>query len=213
MVYPPNWRQENDPVKIEELIRAHPFAHFFTNVKNFQRVTRLPFAVDAKEGEIRRLRAHMNMQNPQCADLDRSDALIAFSGPDSYVSPNWRTVSDRGATWDYTAVHVWGHVRTRNDRAFFDQLINDLAAAQERQFQGVSDKPDWSMTDLAEDYIESRRAQICAFEVEVSRVEGVAKLHQNFPQEDARSVADHLAKTGREKSKAISQLITQRLVE
>lgn len=211
MVYPPKWRQEHDPAKVEGLIRAFPFAHFFTSTEGAQCVTRLPFAVDVEEGEVRRLRAHMNAQNPQSSLLDNSDALIAFSGPDTYVSPNWRTVQDRGATWDYTAVHVWGAVRVRDDREFFDRLITDLAAASEVRFEGVSEKPNWSLKDVTEEYIESRRPNICAFEVEVSRIEAIAKLHQNFPEADARSVARHLSKSDNEKSRDVGALIAEGL--
>lgn len=153
----------------------------------------------------------MSAQNPQSQSLDGSEALIAFSGPDSYVSPNWRTASDRGATWDYTAVHIWGRVRVRDDRAFFDRLITDLAAASEARFEGVSEKPNWSLKNLTEDYIERLRPNICAFEVEVSRVEAIAKLHQNFPEEDARGVAEHLAKSKNAESRAVGALIEQRL--
>ena len=211
MVYPPRPHRERDPAKIEGLIRAFPFAHFFTGKKAGLCVTRIPFALDVEAGEVRRLRAHMNAANPQCRSLDAAEALVAFSGPDSYVSPNWRTAADRGATWDYTAVHVWGRVRVRTDRAFFERLIGDLAAAAEARFRAVSQKPDWSMKNVTDEYVERLRPQLCAFEVEVSRVEAISKLHQDFPEADARGVADHLARSADEKSRAVGALIAQRI--
>ncbi|MEO1242711.1 MAG: FMN-binding negative transcriptional regulator [Pseudomonadota bacterium] len=211
MAYPPRPHQEHDPAKIEGLIRAFPFAHFFTSETGAQQVTRIPFALDVDAGGVCRLRAHMNAHNPQCRSLNGAEALIAFSGPDSYVSPNWRTASDRGATWDYTAVHVWGRVRVRDDREFFERLIDDLAAVAEARFQGVSDKPDWSMKNVTDEYVERLRPKLCAFEIEILRIEAISKLHQNFPEADARCVAEHLARSAHENSRTIGALIAQRL--
>lgn len=170
---------------------------------------RLPFAVDVEAGEVRRLRAHMNAANPQRRSLDGAEALVAFSGPDTYVSPNWRTAANRGATWDYTAVHARGRVRVREEREFFERLIGDRAA--EARFHGLSDKPDWSIKNVTDDYVERLRPQLCAFEVEVSRIESISKLHQDFPAADARGVADHLARSAHEKSRAVGALIAERL--
>jgi transcriptional regulator len=191
-------------------VRSRPFAHFFT-AHNGLRVTRIPFAADFESGRLRRLRAHLSGANPQTERLDGADALVAFSGPDSYVSPNWRTASDRGATWDYTAAHVRGRVWVRSDREFFDQLISDLAAAAEARVADLSEKPAWSMKNVTEEYVERLRPRLCAFEIEVSGIDAITKLHQNFPEADARSVAAHLAKSRDEDGRAIAGLIDRRL--
>ena len=207
--YPPPLQREDDPAKIAALIRTRPFAHFFT-AHGGLRVTRIPFAADFEDGRLRRLRAHVHGRNQQVDGLDGASALVAFSGPDSYVSPNWRTAADRGATWDYTAVHVWGRVTVRADRAFFDALIGDLAAAAEARHAGLSDKPQWSMANVTEDYVERLRPRLCAFEIDVRRVEAIAKLHQNFPDADARSVAEHLARSDDEGGRAVAALMAER---
>jgi transcriptional regulator len=209
-VYPPPLHREQDPSKVEALIRTRPFAHFITAHQGL-RVTRIPFAADFEANELRRLRAHLHGQNQQVESLDGAAVLVAFSGPDAYVSPNWRTAADRGATWDYTAVHVWGRARVRTDRVFFDQLIGDLASAAEARHAGLSDKPQWSMKNVTEDYVERLRPRLCAFEIEVSQVEAISKLHQNFPDADARSVAAHLARSSEEGGQAIAALIAERL--
>lgn len=210
MNYPPRPHVETDSAKIEALVRSRPFAHFFTAGSGMC-VTRIPFAIDADEDGVRGLRAHLQASNPQCAALDGANVLVAFSGPDSYISPNWRTASDRGATWDYTAVHVWGRARVRTDRCFFDGLINDLAAAAEAKVCDLSDKPKWSMKNVTEEYVERLRPQLCAFEIAVTKVVGIAKLHRNFPDEDARSVAAHLASSPQEDGRAVGALIEQRV--
>lgn len=209
--YPPSLHREHDPAKIASLISTRPFAHFIT-AHGGLRVTRIPFAADFESGHLKRLRAHQHGRNQQAEGLDGAEALVAFSGPDAYVSPNWRTASDRGATWDYTAAHVWGRVTVRTDRDFFDRLIGDLAAAAEARIAGLSDKPQWSMKNVTDEYVERLRPRLCAFEITVSRIEGIAKLHQNFPDEDARGVAAHLSRSAEEGSRAIAALMEERLL-
>ena len=208
--YPPPLHREDDPARIAVLVRTRPFAHFFT-AHGGLRVTRIPFAADFEDGRLRRLRGHLHGRNHQVEGLGGAAALVAFSGPDSYVSPNWRTASDRGATWDYTAVHVSGRVTVRTDRAFFDALIGDLAAPAEARHEALSDKPQWSMANVTEEYVERLRPRLCAFEVEVLQIEAISKLHQNFPDADARSVAAHLARSPGEGGRAIAALIGERV--
>ncbi|MEL6370126.1 MAG: FMN-binding negative transcriptional regulator [Pseudomonadota bacterium] len=207
MAYPPLPHTEKSNAKIQELVREFPFGHMFSTGPDGHHVTRLPFAMDTDGDEIVALRAHFNAQNPQRDHLDGADVLIAFSGPDSYVSPNWRVDKGRGATWDYKAVKVWGTARIRNERAFFEQLINDLAANSERKFEGLTEYPNWSIKDAPIDYVDRLFPKLTSFEVTVSRVEAISKLHQDFPAEDRQSVADHLKKSPYANSHDIGELI------
>ena len=207
MAYPPLPHTERNADKIEALIREHPFAHIFTTGTNGHNVTRLPFMMDSEDGKIVSLRAHMNAQNPQVTNLDGCDALVAFSGPHSYVSPNWRVDKYRGGTWDYTSVHVWGTVSVRTDQAFFEKLINDLSSAVEPKFETVLDAPVWSTKDAAEGYIERLFPLLTAFEIQVTRVQGISKLHQDFASEDALSAADYLARSEHPDSRRVAAQI------
>lgn len=211
MAYPPPPHADRDPASIEALMRAHPFAHLFTSVGDEPLATRLPFAIDASDGEIVRLRAHMNANNPQAATLEGARALVAFSGPDHYVSPNWRMDRGRGATWDYAAAHVWGRISVRPERAFFRDLINDLAAAAEPRYRGVSDRPDWSHDDAPEGYLDRLFPMLVSFEIAVERVQGIAKFHQDFPAEDRVSVAEHLDRAGSAEAARVADNIRRRL--
>ena len=189
------------------LVRAYPFANIFTTGDSGHRVTRLPFMADLVEGKIIKLRAHMNAQNPQADQLDGNEALITFSGPHSYVSPNWRVDKGRGGTWDYTAVHVWGKVALRPEKSFFEDLVNDLAQMIEPRFEGVSDAPVWTTSASPDGYIDRLFPMLTAFEIDVTDVQGIAKLHQDFPKEDALSVADHLARSANPDSQIIAKQI------
>lgn len=218
MTYPPEKHQERDLEIITGVMRAHPFAHFFTSVDGGEgpgpRVTRLPFALDVDAGGAPAvLRAHLNRRNPQMDGLDGADALVAFSGPHSFVSPNWRTNRKRAGTWDYQAVHVWGRVRVREERAFFAALIDDLAAPAEAAHRGVSDAPPWAMADADPDYVDRLFPHLAPFEVVVTKVEAISKLHQDFPEADALSVADHLDRSPDADARATGALVRKRAHE
>jgi len=47
--------------------------------------------------------------------------------------------------------------------------------------------------------------------VRVASVHMTSKLHQSFPEADRRSVADHLARSAREESRAIAEKIRRTL--
>ena len=185
---------------------------FFTSANDVHLVTRLPFAIDVEAGVVKALRAHMNANNPQASQIDGASVLISFSGPDSYVSPNWRTSSDRGATWDYTAVNVWGRCRVKRERPFFEKLITDLARANESKVADIVDKPQWSLDSVTADYVDRLFPALVSFEVQIDEIKGISKLHQDFPEADAIGVSDNLDKVGTEDATAIAIAIRNRRI-
>jgi transcriptional regulator len=205
MTYPPPWRDNADPAEARALMRDYPFAQMFTAQAGL-RSTRIPVIADEAGGSLR-LRAHLNGQNPQVNGLDGAPVLIVFSGPSSYVSPHWRVKPTRAGTYDYEEVRVHGVARLGGDIEFFRSLIDDLSALIEPQYADIGDYPVWR-TDMApEGYVERLFPQIAAFTVEAEKVEMIAKLHQHFPEEDRRSIADHLARSRREDARAIAERI------
>lgn len=210
MTYPPKPHVEHDGARIAALISAYPFAHIFSGTGPDQRVTRLPFVHDTIGEGFGRLRAHMDANNPQAAHLDGGDVLVAFSGPHAYVSPNWRSDRTRGATWDYTAVHVWGRTRLRQERSFFAELIRDLAAPREVEHENLTEHPHWTFEDAPEAYVDRLFPHLKAFEVEITHVEAISKLHQDFAPRDALMVADHLANSTDEDGRRIAALIREK---
>lgn len=209
MGYPPKPHHLTDRDDITCIVRTNPFAHLFTGDQHAQHVTRLPFAYDGEKGEHGRLRSHLNRANPQASGMDGLSCLVAFSGPDAYVSPNWRTSKAQAATWDYTAVHMWGRVRVRPERAFFAQLINDLAAPEEAAHVSLTDEEPWHFDVAPEDYVTRLFPHLVAFEIEVERIEAIAKLHQDFPVADQECVARHLAKIESDDHRSLAALMRE----
>lgn len=210
MTYPPDWRCVTDQEAALELMRQHPFAHFVTSHSGLSS-TRIPFVTDVDNGDIVRLRAHLNGQNPQVPGLDGCEALITFAGRATYVSPNWRTDRTRAGTYDYEEVQVRGVVKRVSDIGYFRRLIDDLAALIEPQYADIGDYPLWQTTMSPPGYIERLFPAITAFEVDIQSVKMVSKLHQTFSKADRRSVADHLARSDGEDARMIAEKIRKQI--
>ncbi len=206
MDYPPPWRHVTAPGAAAPIMAAHPFAHLLTAQQGLC-ATRLPFIAECEGDQPLRLRAHLNRQNPQAAALDGAQALVVFSGPSTYVSPHWRIANTRAGTYDYEEVQVRGAVRIVDDIDFFRHLIDDLSRLIEPQYAEVGDYPIWQTSMAPAGYIERLYPHIVAFVIEVEAVRTVAKLHQQFPEEDRRSIADHLSRSHRDDARAIAAKI------
>ncbi len=206
MTYPPAARAVNDPALAAPLLAAHPFGHLLTDHGGLA-VTRVPFIADLHNGRPIRLRAHLNAANPQARGLDGAAALAAFSGPAAYVSPNWRADRGRAGTWDYEAAHLRGTARVVADIVFFRRLIDDLSALVEPGHRDIGEYPVWSTADAPPGYIERLFPFVTPFVIEVESVEVIAKLHQGYSDADRRSVADHLARSGRQEVRAVAARI------
>ena len=59
------------------------------------------------------IEAHLVRSNPIWRALSEGplSAVMAVSGGDSYVSPDWYDMPDRVPTWNYVAVHLRGTLR------------------------------------------------------------------------------------------------------
>ena len=206
MSYPPDWRQSHDDDAIIGLMREYPFAHLITGDGGLL-ATRIPFLVDVDNGRPARLRAHLNAENPQAKVLEGADVLIVFSGPSTYVSPNWRTDLQRAATFDYQEVRVRGRAIIEPGMEFFVELVDGLARQIEPQYADIGDYPVWQSAMSPEGYIERLFPHIMSFSIEISGVEMISKLHQAFTQADRASIADHLTRSDRTDSRKIGELI------
>ena len=206
MTYPPSEYRVTDPCAAIALMREHPFAHVITAQRTLC-VTRLPVLADVEDGRAVRLRGHFDARNPQAAELDGVPMLVAFSGAAAYVSPNWRADKTKGGTYDYEEVQVHGRARAVRDVAFFTQVIDDLSTLLEPQHAEIGDYPTWQSSMAARGHLERQVALVTPFRVEIDRIDAIAKLHQNFPDADRLSVAEHLSRSRRDEVRAVAAKI------
>ena len=85
--------------------RARGFGMLTLNGPEGPLAAHVPFLIDA-EGTA--LDLHLARSNPIARAPLPASALMAVSGPDAYISPDWYGVADQVPTWNYVAVHLRG---------------------------------------------------------------------------------------------------------
>lgn len=150
----------------------------------------VPFAL-SDDGQSADL--HLLRSNPVTRALSQPvRAVLAVSGPDSYVSPDWYGVADQVPTWNYVAVHLRGTL-TRLHSDHLRASIDTLAAQFEAR---LAPKPVWTNDKMPPEALEKMMRMIVPFRFEVETVDGTWKLGQNKPDAARLSAAKHLQAYG-----------------
>lgn len=199
-MYIPGPFSETDEAVIWALINRYPFGVLVTHGRDGVRATHMPFLVDRQGG---RLAGHMAKGNPQPSDTG-DEAMIVFSGPNAYVSPNWYpTKAQHGRavpTWNYEAVHVHGRLVWHEDEAWKREHLTALSARFERD-----EAQPWTLDEAPVDYVQALFRGIVGLEFVVSRIEAKRKLSQNRPGVDFDGVIAGLRRTGDADAQAIAE--------
>ncbi|MBI5948955.1 MAG: FMN-binding negative transcriptional regulator [Chloroflexi bacterium] len=203
MYTPKHFLEDRTPV-LHEIMRSNSFATLVTHGPGRMMASHLPFLVDDTRGELGTLRAHMAHANPQWQDFaGGTEALVIFAGPHAYISPSWYGPGPRTPTWDYLAVHAYGTAVILDPPATMT-LLHDLVSTYESSFP----RP-WTLDTQSAGHIEALAKGIVAFEIEISRLEGKAKMSQNRPA-DQPGVAAALDASGDPVAAAVAREIRAR---
>ncbi|MGL4309758.1 MAG: FMN-binding negative transcriptional regulator [Paracoccaceae bacterium] len=141
----------------------------------------VPFVL-AKDGQSAEL--HLVRSNPVARALATPQpALLAVSGPDAYVSPDWygphSEVPDQVPTWNYVAVHLRGRLELLPETALRDHLDRLSAEFENR----LLPKPPWLAAKVSDDTLNRFMRAIVPARLTVENVQGTWKLNQNKPDE------------------------------
>lgn len=133
---------------------------------------------------------HLARSNPIARAGLPAPALIAISGPDAYISPDWygphEQVPDQVPTWNYVAVHLRGHLEPLPEDALRPH-VDALSAEHEARITG---KRPWTSAKMTEGAMPRMMRMILPFRFVVTSVEGTWKLNQNkTPEVRARAAA------------------------
>ena len=199
MYIPPSF-QMSDASEIHAFMRTQSFALLVTQGKAGMVASHLPLLLDAEAGPHGALLGHMARANPQWRDVEGA-ALAIFSGPHAYVSPTWYESPGTVPTWNYVAVHAYGEIRLVEDRDGLHDILSRSVAVYE---QGMPEP--WSF-DKSDPDVDKMLKAIVGFRMEISRLEGKAKLNQNHPEERRLKVIRALAAQTGEDSQAIAKLM------
>lgn len=149
----------------------------------------VPFLVDRRDDGSLHIALHVARANPIHGHIgDDCQVLLACTGPDAYVSPDWYGSENQVPTWIYTAVHVTGRARImgkNNHLAHVDRLSRLFEAR-------LAPKPPWTT-----DKVDTRRrdallSAIVGIELLVEEVHAQKKLIQHKTADQQSSAADGL---------------------
>ena len=190
MYLPPQFA-EADIAVLRAAIERFPLATLVTGESDGLLAAHVPMLHDPEPAPFGTLLCHVARANAIWRAADgRSDALVIFSGPDAYISPQWY---DNGCatasvpTWNYVAVHAHGPLRPFDDPERLHSLVARLTAAHEARFAQA-----WHVDDAPRAYIESMLGAIVGLEMPVQRLIGKWKMSQNRSAADRAGVEDAL---------------------
>lgn len=205
-MYVPRHFATDEFARDHDLIERHSFGTMIVSLDGRLEATHLPFLLDRTRGPKGTVRAHVARANPSWHAFDRGqEALVIFSGPHGYISPDWYTSEGQVPTWNYTVVHAYGVPRALGPEAT-RVLLDDLSAVHEA---GLAPKPPWTLAKLAAERIEQLARAIVAFEMPIERLEGKAKLSQNRTDDDVAGAAAALDRLGGHDNRALAALMVE----
>tara|TARA_R110000787_G_scaffold14348_16_gene44397 strand:- start:11610 stop:12227 length:618 start_codon:yes stop_codon:yes gene_type:complete len=166
---------ETDIATLVARARAYPFALVCATQDGRVMAAHAPILIDETDGKVA-LRFHLSANNAVTAALQSgSRALIMFTGPDAYISPDWYGMDDQVPTWNYLSVEAEGPV-TLMDDAGATQVLDDLSHLHEAP---LAPKPEWTRHKMTPGRFEAMLRGIRAFSLVPERFEGTTKLGQN----------------------------------
>ncbi|MGO4908019.1 FMN-binding negative transcriptional regulator [Pseudorhodobacter sp. W20_MBD10_FR17] len=130
----------------------------------------IPF--DLGQGEVF---VHLARSNPIARTALPAPALLAVSGPDAYVSPDWYGAVDQVPTWNYAAVHLRGVLEPLPQEALPPHLERVSAQMEAR----LAPKPVWTLDKMSDDAVARMFRMIVPFRLVIASVESTMKLNQN----------------------------------
>ena len=204
-MYVPEAFKKEDPAQLTEFIQKNNFGILFSGMSGNLQASHLPFLIEpnsARPGSLVIL-GHMAKANQQWQTIGPGEeVLVVFQGPHAYISPTWYETPNTVPTWNYAAVHVYGHYQPITDGQETQRILKALVNFQEASFS-----PPWKMESLSSEFIEKMKAQIRSFKIEITRLEGKWKLNQNHPEERRQKTVAALRKLGGEQNLNIANLM------
>jgi len=164
----------------------------------------VPFLVEDLPGSGLRIALHVARANPIHTHIgDGCKALLACTGSDAYVSPDWYGSDDQVPSWLYTAVHVSGTARIVAPENHLDHV-----EALARQFElRLAPKAPWTSEKMSPEKRAKMLKAIVAITIDVDAIHAQKKLVQHKSEAEQRGAAAGLRANGDRASQEIADLI------
>ena len=207
-MYTPALFKMDDAAEAHALMRAAPFAILVTTGRDGLTGTHLPTVLKTDVADpLGRIECHLARPNPQWRTFaPEADALLIFQGADAYIRPSWYpSKNDHGKvvpTWNYAAVHAYGRLEAREDKAWLLAHVSELSRQQETPFAAP-----WSTSDAPPEFLEALARGIVGLTLRITRLEAKAKMSQNRDARDRAGVIDGLTHRGQGGDAEIAALV------
>ena len=191
----------NNATSAYEIMRRHSFATLVSGHTTSLTASHLPLLWTDSEQGHGLIQGHMARANSQWQDFSEdSEVMAIFTGPDSYISPNWYVATPAVPTWNYTAVHAYGTPRVIDDQHDARKLLRRMVAIFDSDPEQAwpNDQPQAVLVD-------EMIPHIVAFEISIVRLEAKAKLSQNRSAIDQASVIVALQNSSQEGARALAK--------
>ena len=181
-MYLPKFFEVAEEAEIFSFIDAYAFGQLISIDGGRPYASHLPFLL---AGDHTRMHCHLARQNPQWQQLAGQQVLVTFLGPHDYISPSW--YQNPGVpTWNYQAVHIYGHCRLLDDDAAVAEIVEALSSPYESDFE----------TPCQPQYRDAMLKAIIGVEITIDEVQCKYKLSQNRPTADHQGAVDKLDQLG-----------------
>jgi len=203
-VYAPRAFAEDRLPVLHEAIRRHPFGTLVTAGEGGIEASHVPFVLAPDEGPYGTLYCHVARGNDHVT-RHVGEALSIFAGPHAYISPNGypdKAEHHREVpTWNYIAVHVYGHPETFTEPTLLRALLERLTAQSEKD---AAQPLPWQVGEAPAEYLAAMYRGIVGIRIAIDRIEGKWKLGQNRTDADRTGAATLLAERPGDNEQAIA---------
>lgn len=118
---------------------------------------------------------HLTRSNPICRAGAELPALLAVTGPDAYVSPDWYGADDQVPTWNYIAIHIRGTLSPLPPESLHEHLV----ALSARFETALAPKKPWTVDKMTAGVMDRMMRMILPYRMTIAAVDGTWKLNQN----------------------------------
>lgn len=201
MYIPNHFKIDNEEI-LYDFMENNSFATLISQHNGEPYATHLPLTIHKKEGV---LYGHFARPNGQWKDIENQKVLVIFQGPHCYISPSWYETNKAVPTWNYVAVHVYGQLEIVEDG---QELLGALA-----EMVTTYEKPNssYQLKDVDPGFIEGMTKGIVGFRINITKIEGKAKLSQNHTVERQELVIEQLENSTDQNDRLIAALMRNNL--
>jgi transcriptional regulator len=186
-MYIPRLNRISDMDVMISFMRNNNFAIVISAADPAPVATHVPLIITQNGADVR-IRTHLARANTHWQSITQGETLVIFSGPHAYISPRHYDAFESVPTWNYISVHAYGNARLIDFETQPEELevmLMEIIDAHEPRY-----KDQWEQ--LSQRYKDGMKQGIIGVEIEVTRLEGKAKLSQNKTASEQERIADSL---------------------